>query len=177
VRMISATNRDLSFLVQNEEFREDLYYRLKVLLIEAPPLRERGDDIALLADHFISRLNRYYDKNILGITSNASKLLMNYSWPGNVRELENAIEHAFVLSTGAYLEVKNFPSEILLSDGLGSPPPPVMQNPSREEEDIKRALLTSHGNKDKASAILGMHRTSLWRKLKEYRISNTFGKK
>ena len=178
VRIISATNRDLTLLVQKKEFREDLYYRLKVLLIEAPPLRERDEDVLLLTDHFITRLNRYYRKNILGTTENARDMLMRYPWPGNVRELENAIEHAFVLTTGTYIEVKDLPADIRLTDGYGTPPPPVMVNgPAQEEESIKRALLSAGGNKGKATKILGIHRTTLWRKIKEYRIKKNFGKK
>lgn len=176
VRIISATNRDLDHLVQEDEFREDLYYRLKVLQIEVPPLRKRGDDIILLAEHFIKRLNRYYRKNILGITENTKDMLMHYPWPGNVRELENAIEHAFVIGTGGCLEVKNFPPAIRLSNEYGTPPLPVINGPSYEEEMIKRALLSAQGNKDKAAEILGMHRTTLWRKMKEYRIDKRYAK-
>jgi transcriptional regulator with PAS, ATPase and Fis domain len=176
VRIISATNRDLALLVQEEDFREDLYYRLKVLQIEVPPLRKRGEDIILLADHFIKRLNRYYRKNILGITENAKDMLMNYPWPGNVRELENAVEHAFVIATGVCLEVKDFPSAIRLTNHFDAPPLTLTGDPSSEEEKIKRALLSTQGNKDKAAEILGMHRTTLWRKIKEYRIQKRFAK-
>jgi transcriptional regulator with PAS, ATPase and Fis domain len=177
VRIISATNRDLAELVAKKEFREDLFYRLKVMQIELPPLRERKEDIPLLADSFISRLNRYYKKNIVGISPGAKELLINYVWPGNVRELENAIEHAFVLATGALLEIKHFPPEIRHSDNNGIPPAPTEINLNTEEERIKRVLLVTRGNRNKAAELLNMHRTSLWRRMREFRIDKNFGKK
>lgn len=177
IRIISATNRDLSELVAEKIFREDLLYRLKVMQIDLPPLRERKEDIPLLVDYFISRLNRYYRKNIIGISPSAKELLMNYLWPGNVRELEHAIEHAFILASGALLEIKHFPPEIRHSDKNGTPPPPPKIDLNSEEEEIKRALLAVGGNRNKAAEILGLHRASLWRKMREYRVDKSFGKK
>lgn len=176
VRIISATNRDLSELVAKGLFREDLYYRLKVMQINLAPLREREEDITLLVDLFITRLNRYYKKNIAGITRNVKMMLQNYLWPGNVRELENAIEHAFVLSAGAFLEKDLFPPEIRHAKKDGSPPPPTNFDLNAEEENIKRALLSAKGNRTEASKILGIHRSSLWRKMREFRIDKSFGK-
>ncbi|NNJ51575.1 MAG: sigma 54-interacting transcriptional regulator, partial [Ignavibacteriaceae bacterium] len=112
VRILAATNRDLSDLVEHDEFREDLYYRLKVMQLNIPPLRDRSDDIALLIDHFIDRLNRYYNKNIIGVSPSALEIFNKYLWPGNVRELENAIEHSFVLTRGALIESHSLPPEI-----------------------------------------------------------------
>jgi PAS domain S-box-containing protein len=177
IRIISATNRDLAELVAKQEFREDLFYRLKVMQINLPPLREKEEDIPLLVDYFITRLNRYYNKNIIGISPSAKDLLMNYLWPGNIRELENAIEHAFVLATGALLEVKDFPPEIRHTTKNGIPPPPPKSDLNTEEENIKRALLAARGNRSKAAEILNMHRTSLWRMMREFRIDKNFGKK
>jgi len=177
IRIISATNRDLSELVAEKVFREDLLYRLKVMQIDLPPLREREEDIPLLADYFITRLNRYYRKNIIGISPSANELLMNYLWPGNIRELEHAIEHAFVLATGALLEIKHFPPEIRHADKNGTPLPPPKIDLNSEEEEIKRALLAVGGNRNKAAEILGLHRASLWRKMREYRVDKSFGKK
>ncbi len=176
VRILSATNRDLFELVSKGEFREDLLYRLKVFQIDLPPLREREEDIPLLLDFFITRLNRYHKKNIVGISSRAKDLLTNYLWPGNIRELENAIEHAFVLADGPILEIKHLPPEIRHADKNGTPPPPPESDLSKEEENIKRALLAAKGNRTKAAEMLGMHRTSLWRKMREFRIDKGFGK-
>ena len=177
VRIISATNRDLTELVAKREFRDDLFYRLKVIQIDLPPLRERREDIPLLVDHFIARLNRYYSKRIVGISPGAEELLANYLWPGNVRELENAIEHAFVLATGAVLEAKDLPPEIRLSTSNGTPILPPGRSMDREEERIKRALLAAGGNRQEAADLLGVHRTSLWRRMREFRIGKNFGRR
>jgi transcriptional regulator with PAS, ATPase and Fis domain len=176
VRILSATNRDLYELVSKGEFREDLLYRLKVFQIDIPPLRERKEDIPLLLDFFITRLNRYHKKNIVGISSMAKDILINYLWPGNIRELENAIEHAFVLADAAILEIKHLPPELRHADKNGTPPPPPERDLNKEEENIKRALFAAKGNRTKASEMLGMHRTSLWRRMREYRIDKSFGK-
>lgn len=177
LRIISATNRDLMELAAKNKFREDLYYRLKVMQVNIPPLRDRNEDIPLLVDYYITKLNRYYNKNIVGVSPSAKKLLINYLWPGNVRELENAIEHAFVLTDGALLEERNLPPELRHAQSNGTPPPPTDENPSEEEEDIKRVLLSMKGNVSKAAKILGVHRTTLWRKMREFRIEKGFGKK
>ncbi len=175
-RVISATNRDLKTLIAEGKFREDLYYRLKIIQINLPPLRHRREDIPILIHYFITRLNRYYGKNILGMSENAEKLLMRYAWPGNVRELENSIEHAFVLSNGALIQSKDLPAEIRLAEDNGAPPLSPEADPEFEELRIKKALLTAKGNRDKAAQILGMHRTTLWRKMKEFRIIKGYGK-
>jgi PAS domain S-box-containing protein len=177
VRILSATNRDLFELVSKGKFREDLFYRLKVFQIDLPPLRKRKEDIPLLLDFFITRLNRYYKKNIVGISARAKDILMNYLWPGNIRELENAMEHAFVLADGPILEMKHFPPELRHAAKNGTPPPPPTIDLSKEEENIKRALLAAKGNRIKAAEMLGMHRASLWRKMREFRIDKAFGKK
>lgn len=177
VRIITATNRDLMELAAKNEFREDLYYRIKVLQINVPPLRDRKEDIILLVDYFITKLNRYYNKNIVGISPSAQELLINYQWPGNVRELENAIEHAFVLTEGALLEGKNLPPELRHANNDGAPPPPPREDITEEEENIKRALYTEKGNISKAAKLLGMHRSTLWRKMREFRIEKGFGRR
>ena len=179
VRIISATNRDLALLVAKNEFREDLFYRIKVLQVTLPPLRERKDDILLLASHFITRLNRYYNKNIVGLSPSAQELLEYYPWPGNVRELENAIEHAFVLTTGVLLERHLFPPEIRHTQNNGVLPPPadfINTNLNVKEEGMRRTLMATHGNLSETAKILDMHRTTLWRKMKEFRIDKNFGK-
>lgn len=176
VRILSATNKDLVELAAKGKFREDLYYRLKVIQINLPPLRERKDDILLLADFFITRLNRYYNKSMVGISPHAKEALANYLWPGNVRELENAVEHAFVLADDLLLGIDHFPPEIRHVGENGTPPPPVDIDPNREEKNVRKALFASKGNRSKAAGILGMHRSSLWRKMREYRIDKGFGK-
>ncbi len=176
VRIISATNRDLSELVAKGIFRSDLYYRLKVFQIELPPLRERIIDIPLLVDHFITKLNKYYNKKIIGVSQKVKQKLMKYFWPGNVRELENMIEHAFVLATGSLLELDHFPSELRLfeSDHRSLKPPEI--NLSMEEENLRRALIASQGNMNKAADYLKIHRATLWRKMREFGIEKGFGK-
>jgi len=176
VRIISATNRDLTELVAKKEFREDLYYRLKIMQINLPPLREKKEDIPLLVECFITKMNRYHNKNILGISPKAEEMLINYLWPGNIRELENVIEHAFVLADGPLLEIKHCPPEIRHSGMNGIPPIPPERDLSSEEQSIRRALLSTRGNINKAAEILGLHRTTLWRKMREFRIDKGFGK-
>lgn len=176
VRIITATNRDLSEMIKQGSFREDLFYRLKILQIDLPPLRERTQDIPLLIDHFITRLNRYYNKNIVGVTPSAHKFLTTYQWPGNVRELENAIEHAFVLTSGTLIELKHLPPEIRHITDNGAPPAPTSDSMSDIEEEIRKALLAARGSVGLAAETLNMHRTTLWRKMREFKIDKGFGK-
>jgi transcriptional regulator with PAS, ATPase and Fis domain len=129
-----------------------------------------------LIDHFIERLNRYYNKNIIGASPSTTDSLKNYLWPGNVRELENAIEHAFILTSGAVIESHALPPEIRHTDKDGVPPPPTLTNLNSEEEQIRTALLSAKGNVSEAAATLKLHRSTLWRKMKEFRIPKGFGK-
>lgn len=170
VRIIAATNRDLSELVAKNQFREDLYYRLKVFQINVPPLRERRLDIPILADHFIERFNRLYNRKVIGLSGASKEQLMKYLWPGNVRELENAIEHAMVLSQGKIVEPLHLPPEIRYMQVNGSPPPPQKHDFDTEEENIRRALTSFGGNVTQAAASMGIHRTTLWRKMRELGI-------
>ena len=170
VRVISATNRDLSQLVAKGEFRDDLYYRLKVFQINLPPLRERRLDIPILADHYIEKFNNLYSRTVIGLSAAAKEELMKYFWAGNVRELQNAIEHALVLTPGKIIEPQYLPPEIRHMKSNGTPPPPPEQDLSTEEENIRRALVNSGGNIKKAAVSLNMHRTTLWRKMREFGI-------
>lgn len=170
VRVISATNRVLSELIAKGDFREDLYYRLKVFQINLPPLRERRLDIPLLADHFVDRFNRLHNRNLIGLSPAAKELMLQYFWPGNVRELENAIEHALVLSHGKIIESNCLPPEIRHTRPNGTPPPPSKADLNTEEENIRRTLAAFYGNVSRAAESLGMHRTTLWRKMKEFGI-------
>lgn len=173
IRVISATNRILTELAAKGEFRDDLYYRLKVFQMNLPPLRERRLDIPILADHFIDKFNKLYNRNLIGLSAAAKELLMNYFWPGNVRELENAIEHALVLSPGKVIEYQSLPPEIRHAKVNGTPPPPPTEDLNNEEEKIRRALASFSGNVSRAAASLGMHRTTLWRKMREFGIKKT----
>ena len=171
VRLISATNRDLSELVAKKEFREDLYYRLKVFQIDIPPLRERRLDIPVLADSFIERFNKFHRRKVIGLSLSSKEQLMKYFWPGNVRELENAIEHAMVLTSGKIIESQYFPPEIRHMKSNGSPPPPPKRDLGIEEENIRRALAAFGGNVTRAATSLRIHRTTLWRKMREFGIT------
>lgn len=168
VRVISATNRDLTELVAKGEFREDLYYRLKVFQVSLPPLRERYLDVPILAEHFIKRFNKLHNRNVIGLTSTAKETLMKYYWPGNVRELENAIEHALVLAHGKIISPQYFPAEIRYMKNNGMPPRKAGRSPSITEEETRYALAASSWNVVRAAADLGIHRTTLWRKMKEF---------
>ncbi len=112
VRIIASTNQDLSQLVREKRFREDLYFRLNVLPIHIPPLRERGEDIPLLVDHFVSLSKTKFHKDIEGFSEDAMDLLINYSWPGNVRELENVVQRAIILAKDRVIQEWNLPPEI-----------------------------------------------------------------
>ena len=171
VRVLSATNHDLTELVAKKLFREDLYYRLKVFQVNVPPLRSRRLDMPILGEHFIEKLNRVHRNRIMGLSNATKEMLMKYSWPGNVWELENAIEHAMILAPGKILEPQFFPPEVRHMQRDGSPPlPSINKAPGTEEESIRRALAALGGNVSKAAIQLGMHRSTLWRKMREFGI-------
>ncbi len=163
VRLIAATNQDLLKKVKRGEFREDLYYRLKVMTITLPPLRDRRDDIPPLVDHFLKKFNKKFSKNIQGITANVQGLFMDYPWPGNVRELEHAVEHAFVLCSQPVINVDYLPSE--LKQRVSS-----LEDKSGRPEVVLNVLEKTAWNKAKAARLLGMSRRTLYRKIKDYKI-------
>jgi DNA-binding NtrC family response regulator len=170
VRTISASNRDIRSLIREGGFREDLYYRLKVIDIELPPLRERREDIPLLVQHFISKFSDQTKKKISGISEDALKLLVNYSWPGNVRELENIIQRAITLTQSETILPNDLPSSLLqeirgnvLDRGLRE----KYSIDQLEKEYIRKILVEVGGNKSKAAEILGLDRKTLYRKLEE----------
>jgi len=167
VRIISATNQDLENKIREKTFREDLYYRLNVITIFIPPLRERKEDIIPLVNHFIQKYNQRCGKNIQGLTQEAKEILFSYPWPGNIRELENVIERAIVLSRGeaidksdlAYLSfqrAEELPSTLFLKD--------------LEKNHILKVLEKTGGNLSQAAELLGIHRNTLRLKMKEYQI-------
>jgi transcriptional regulator with PAS, ATPase and Fis domain len=170
VRIISTSNRDFKTVIQQGRFREDLYYRLKVIDIELPPLRERKEDVPLLVEHFIKKISDELKKNTVGITKEALKSLLNYSWPGNVRELGNVIQRAITLSRHEMIGPDDLPpalvreaDESLIEKGLRE----RYTIDKLEKEYIKRVLLDVGGNKSRAAEILGLDRKTLYRKLEE----------
>lgn len=171
VRIVAATNKDLSQLVEEVKFREDLFYRLNVLKIELPPLSQRREDIPLLIDHFINRFNAKMGKNILGVSQEVMDLLMHYDFPGNVRELENIMEHAFVLCRGEVIERGCLPKELLhkLEKEAISPVPKSLLK-ENEAQIIKKTLEKYFGHRGRTAADLGIDKSTLWRKMKKYGI-------
>ena len=168
VRVIAATHRDLRERMAEGLFREDLYYRLYVVPIEIPPLRDRKEDLPLLVDHFVSRFRSRTGKPISAVAPDALALMMDYDWPGNVRELENAIEHAFVKCHADTLGAEDLPLA-LVREVRGALVPRAA--PGLSEKDRMRAALDQAGwTRSRAARSLGMHRTTVWRKMKEYGI-------
>jgi DNA-binding NtrC family response regulator len=170
VRVIAATHRELENLVRAGKFREDLYYRLKVISIELPPLRERMEDLPYLVEHFLGRYAEKNRKMVSHVSEEAMRLLKAYSWPGNIRELEHAIERAVAMSNTAVLFPEDFPSEILR--GVQTQEVPV-QNTSLEDMEkyhIVSVLQKVNFNKSRASEVLGIDRATLYRKAQRYGI-------
>ncbi|HPD60142.1 MAG TPA: sigma 54-interacting transcriptional regulator [Thermodesulfobacteriota bacterium] len=172
VRIITATNRNLRVLEQNGDFREDLYYRLNVITLNIPPLRERKEDVPLLIEHFMDSFNQTVEGKITGITTPAMKLLLSHGYPGNVRELENIIEHAFILCRENYIAPKHLPD--YLTDRF---PRPTERGKKLEElvdrfekELIEETLKQYGGNIERVAEELGVHRSTLWRKMKKNNI-------
>lgn len=170
VRIISTSNRDIPSLIQQGRFREDLYYRLKVIDIEMPPLRQRKEDIPLLVQHFINKFNPEMKKNVSTVSEEALRIFLNHSWPGNVRELENVIQRAITLSQHEEILPEDLPpallqkeEEILFEKALEK----KFTLDQLEREYIKRVLIETGGNKSKAAEILGLDRKTLYRKLQE----------
>ncbi|KMY67870.1 hypothetical protein AAU61_08400 [Desulfocarbo indianensis] len=163
VRIIACTNQDLKAKVACGEFREDLYYRLKVVEVSLPPLRQRRGDIPLLAEHFLAKFRQQYGKNIQSMTPAYLDTLMNHAWPGNVRELEHALEHSFVLCRGGELEPGHLPPELHPRSGAE----PLAAAPVRPaDEELRMALEDCRWNKAKAARKLGISRQTLYRRLK-----------
>jgi len=170
VRIVAATNRDLDQLVKDERFRMDLFYRINVISLHLPPLRERMEDIALLTDHFIARFSTAKGKDVVGISPESLGILMRYSFPGNVRELENIIEHAFVMCPGGMIEAEHLPEhlhpEIDLPQDEG-----LKLVDQYEKEVILTALKKNNWNRLQTAKALGIHKTTLFRKIHKLDIS------
>ena len=173
VRIIAATNQDLSTLVKEGKFRDDLYYRLNVVKIDLPPLSQRREDIPLLIDAFIQKFNAKMGKQIVGVSDEALRLLLSHDYPGNIRELENIIEHAFVLCGGNRIDVDCLPRGLTVrQQETESFAPKQEANPfeKAEAEIVKKTLERHRGNRTKAAQELGISRATLWRKIKKYEL-------
>ena len=175
IRVIAATHKELYSLVREGNFREDLFYRLKVFPVFLPPLRSRREDIPLLVRHFIDSFNTKTGKGISGLSHDAMQLMMDYNWPGNVRELENAIEHAFVLCETEWIDVFDLPVEIrqMELDALSANPPHsgvAHKYKKLTRESLMALLHECAWNKAEAARRLGKSRTSVWKYMKKFDI-------
>ena len=172
VRILAATNQELADLVRKEKFREDLFYRLSVVPIHLPPLRERKEDIPLLVKHFLAKYNKRTRKNINNISPEVKRALMEYDWPGNIRELENTVERAVVLSKGNEIELESLVYHGISSSSSFFNPAAGRCKPldEVEKEYIKAVLQAHYGNKSKAARVLGIDRKTLAAKLKKFNI-------
>lgn len=166
IRLICATNVNIHHLVAEGTFRQDLLYRINTIELHIPPLRERGNDVILLAEHFLSKYARKYKKDLKGINRDGKNKLHNYAWPGNVRELQHAIERAVILSESNWLRPEDF---ILRSVPLRDKEPSDELNLTiLEKEAIERALRRAEGNITRAAELLGITRFTLYRKLEKF---------
>ena len=165
VRLICATNADIREMVEDGNFRQDLLYRINTIEIHIPPLRKRGNDIILLADHFLDRYTRKYKKEIHGLTREAKNKLLKYAWPGNVRELQHTIERAVILGDGSMLKPENF---LFHTTSKQKKEEEVILNLEQlERQAIEKALRISNGNISRAAEYLGITRFALYRKLEK----------
>jgi DNA-binding NtrC family response regulator len=170
VRIISTSNREIGSSIQQGQFREDLYYRLKVIDIEMPPLRERKEDIPMLVQHFIQKFTQELKKSVSGVSEEALRFLVNYSWLGNVRELENIIQRAITLSRHEVIVPDDLPASLIQRRDETLFEKAMEENltlDQLEKEYIKRVLIETGGNKSKAAERLGLDRKTLYRKLEE----------
>lgn len=174
VQVIAATNKDLRVAIKDVRFREDLFYRINVVEIHLPPLRERKEDIPLLCHHFLSRFNKKFSKEMKGISRKAQILLMNHTWEGNVRELQNVIESAAILTTKDYISDQEISKQLQKTTASSKAGLAFADDLSLEEvekQHIANVLKKTGGNKVKASSILGLSRRSLYRKIEKLTIT------
>ena len=175
VRLICATNKTLLDEVQQHKFREDLYYRINVIYLKVPPLRERKEDIAPLVDIFIRQYASLNSKKVWGIEKKSLEALVQYDWPGNIRELKNIVERMIVLSSGDTLTIDQVPEDLRAGRTPGTGAGSALENISRitdaEKELIQKALQETRGNKSTAAEKLGISRRTLYRKLEEYKLT------
>ena len=174
VRLVAATNRDLEAMIRDKQFREDLYYRLNVVTLTIPPLRDRKDDLESLIQTFIKKFNLQFAQAVTGITEETQKVLMKHNWPGNIRELENTIERAFNMIDGPEIQLKHLPSYLQILVGhetrpmVGGSLDNILDKV--EKEALIYALDTAKGNKVQAARTLGLSRAGLYKKLKKHNL-------
>jgi len=171
VRIITATNRDLEELIEKKEFRQDLFFRINVIPIHLPPLRDRKEDIPLLINSFIHRLNSKTGKKIKGLSHDAMEGFMDYHWPGNIRELKNAMEYAYVTTEGPSIQLDHLPKKITTTQ----PAAPVLStmgysNLPHEKSQLIQALKQTNGNQTQAAKMLNINRVTVWNRMKKYGI-------
>ncbi|MDT8316973.1 MAG: sigma 54-interacting transcriptional regulator [bacterium] len=168
VRLVASTNKDLRETVAKGQFREDLYYRLKVVEITMPPLRDRLADIKLLTDHFINKFNVKFGKDVRGVSKEVERLFLSHNWPGNVRELQHVIEHAFIICDFDAITMKDLPEELkkalILEKGV------IVKKEDKGAEEIIRTLEEVKWNRSEAAKLLGIDRSTLYRKMKAMKI-------
>nr|WP_321258382.1 sigma-54 dependent transcriptional regulator [uncultured Pseudodesulfovibrio sp.] len=173
VRFLAATSRDLESGVETGEFRKDLYYRLAVIPVRLPPLRERQDDIVLFVDFFVRKFNKRYNKAVTAIDPSAMQVILDSPWPGNIRELENVIERAVLLANGETIALNSLntcPQSFATMQTHNAPLPLKTAVSKAEATAIRTALKATNGNRSKAAQILGIGRTTLYEKIDAYRI-------
>jgi two-component system response regulator HydG len=168
IRLIASTNRDLAKEVKEKRFRADLYYRLNVVQIKLPPVRERRSDIPLLVTHFTDKFSQRENKRVYGVSPDVMNIFMKYEWPGNLRELENAIERSVVLARGDLIGKREIPGEIKKEIQKKESPSVALRSLKEMEiETVMRAMEEFNGNKSKAAQALGITRKALYKRLKE----------
>ena len=175
-RIIVATNQNLTDLVRQGKFREDLYYRINVICVQVPPLRDRKEDIPILINHFLKKYCAINNKKVTGMSGDVQKMFSEYSWPGNIRELENAIEGAVIMAkTGTVnrADIPNFTKFTVDSPKSSKSPEKNLKRAVEqpEKEHIISILKDCNWNRNKAAASLGVNRTTLYNKMKKYNIS------
>jgi len=165
VRIVSASNQNLAELVERGEFRQDLFYRINVVTIVVPPLRERRDDIPLLVDHFIAKFNSLRNRDVSGVSSSVMSILMGHDFPGNIRELQNIIEHAFVTCRSGQIGTSHLPA-YLRSRGISAETGRPLSMEDLERQFLVSALERNNGNRLATARELAIHKTTLWRRMK-----------
>ena len=158
------------FRSSHGQFREDLFYRINVIPVNLPSLRERKEDIPLLADYFIHRLRMKSDKDIKGLSPQTLHLFMDYSWPGNIRELKSALEYAFVLADHGHIEPEHLPHNIAAPTPAAVEPKPVSPGQEPQKQQLLQALRQAGGNKSEAARILGINRVTVLNRMRKYGI-------
>lgn len=171
VRIITATHRDLEALVAEGAFREDLFFRINVIPIHLPPLRERLEDLPLLVDHFLTRLRQRSGKAISGLTREAMKILLDHPWPGNVRELKGVLEYAFVVAEAGLINPSHLPPKLSAPEAAPAAPAEAGGSPDSDEKTVLiNALRQAGGNQSQAAALLKVSRVTVWHRMKKYGI-------